>query len=82
MVGILGVSAILFFIFYFVYNWKFIDTWYKYFLGMKIALIIFDFWGIWAPGMMAFALFMYLLDCNIRKNKQKALINGINVTVR
>jgi hypothetical protein len=49
---------------------------------MKIALIIFDFWGIWAPGMMAFALFMYLLDCNIRKNKQKALINGINVTVR
>ena len=36
---------------------------------MKMFLIIFDFWAIWSVGMMAYAVFLYMLDQNIKKNK-------------
>lgn len=71
--GLLGVSAILFYIGYFIKNWKYIDEWLKYFFIMKIILILFDFWAIWDVGIMAYSIFLYILDCNIRKNKSIAL---------
>lgn len=67
--GLLGVSAIFMYIGYFVKNWKYIDEWLKYFFIMKVLLIVFDFWAIWDVGMMAYSLFLYLLDSNINKNK-------------
>lgn len=67
--GLFGVSAILLYIGYFIRNWNFIDSWFKYFFVMKMILIVFDFWAIWDVGMTAYAFFLYLLDCNIKKNK-------------
>ena len=69
--GLLGVSAIIMYIVYFIKNWKFIDEWLKYFFIMKVILIVFDFWAIWDVGMMAYAIFLYILGCNIQKNKLK-----------
>jgi len=69
--GLVGVSAILWYIYKFIKNWKYIDNWLKYFFIMKMILIIFDFWAIWAVGMTAYAFFLYLLDKNITKNKLK-----------
>lgn len=69
--GLLGVSAIFIYIGYVVKNWKYIDEWLKYFFVMKILLIVFDFWAIWDVGMMAYAIFLYLLDRNIKCNKLK-----------
>jgi len=72
--GLMGVSAIIMYIVYFIKNWKFIDEWLKYFFIMKMILIIFDFWAIWDVGMMAYSIFLYLLCCNVNKNKQKELL--------
>lgn len=69
MVGLLGVSPIFFYIYKFVKNWKYIDDWFKYFFLMKLFLIIFDFWAVWGVGMFAYAVFLYLLEKNIQKNK-------------
>lgn len=43
---------------------------------MKMVLVIFDFWAIWDVGMEAYALFIYILHCNINKNMilQKKII--------
>ena len=68
-VGIVGVSAIIFYIYKFVRNWKYIDLGYKMFFIMKIALIVFDFWMCWAIGIIAYGTFLYLLDENIKENK-------------
>ena len=68
--GFFGVSAIILYIVYFVGNWKYIDNWLKYFFIMKIILIVFDFWAIWAVGMMAYSIFLVFLDLNIKKNKK------------
>ncbi len=72
--GLFGVSAILMYIVYFIRNWRYIDEWLKYFFIMKVILIIFDFWAIWDVGMMAYSIFLYLLCCNVNKNKQKELL--------
>lgn len=69
MVGVLGVSAIFMYIFIFLKNWRNIDDWFKYFFIMKLIMIFFDFWAVWGVGMFAYALFIYLLDNNIKKNK-------------
>ena len=71
--GLLGVSAIIMYVGYFIKNWKYIDAWLKYFFIMKMFLIVFDFWAIWDVGMMAYSIFLYILDCNIRKNKNKSI---------
>lgn len=76
--GLLGVSAIIMYIGYFIKNWKYIDEWLKYFFIMKMILIVFDFWAIWDVGMMAYSIFLYLLDYNIRKNKSIAFITNEN----
>lgn len=68
-VGWVGVSAIIYFYYKFIRNWKYIDLGYKLFALMKLMLIIFDFWMMWAVGITAYAVFLYLLDENIRKNK-------------
>lgn len=81
MFGLLGVSAIFMYIIYFIINWKFIDTWFKYFFIMKMMLIVFDFWAMWAPGMTVYAIFLYLLDKNIRYNKNKKLYENRNIDV-
>lgn len=67
--GLLGVSAIIMYIVYFIKNWKFIDDWLKYFFIMKIMLIVFDFWAIWDVGMAAYSIFLYFLEQNITENK-------------
>ena len=72
--GLLGVSAIIAYIYKFIKNWKYIDLWLKCFFIMKIMLIIFDFWGMWAVGMMAYAIFLHITDLNIYKNKLAARI--------
>ena len=72
MFGILGVSAIIWYIVKFVSNWRYINDWFKYFFIMKILLIIFDFWAMWGVGMFAWAMFLYLLERNIHKNKMIA----------
>lgn len=69
--GIIGTSAILFYIWKFIKNWKYIDLWLKIFFLMKILLIVFDFWAMWNVGMMAYAIFLYMLDLNIQKNKKQ-----------
>lgn len=69
--GLFGVTAILMFILYFLYNWRNIDTWLKYFFSMKMVLIIFDFWGMTGVGMTSYAIFLYLTDNNIQRNKLK-----------
>lgn len=70
-VGIVGASAILFYLYKFLKNWRYIDFGYKMFFVMKMFLIIFDFWMMWAIGIIAYGTFLYLLDENIRHNKQK-----------
>lgn len=69
--GIIGTSAILFYIWKFIKNWKYIDLWLKIFFLMKVLLIVFDFWAMWNVGMMAYAIFLYMLDLNIQKNKKQ-----------
>lgn len=69
MVGLLGVFPIILYIYKFFKNWKYIDDWFKYFFIMKLLLIIFDFWAVWGVGMFAYAVFLYLLEKNIQKNK-------------
>ena len=71
--GLLGVSAIVMYIVYFIKNWRYIDDWLKSFFIMKNVLIIFDFWAIWDVGMMAYAIFLYILGINIKKNKMQEL---------
>ena len=70
-VGIVGVSAILLYVYKFVKNWKYIDFGYKMFFVMKIFLVIFDFWMSWAIGIIAYGTFLYLLDENIKLNIKK-----------
>ena len=70
-VGIVGVSAILLYVYKFVKNWKYIDFGYKMFFVMKMFLIIFDFWMSWAIGIIAYGTFLYLLDENIKLNIKK-----------
>lgn len=78
-VGFVGVSAILFYIFKIIRNWKYIDLGYKMFFIMKLFLIIFDFWMMWAVGIMAYGTFLYLLDENIKKNKLKYEYRGTDI---
>lgn len=72
--GILGVSAILIYIWKFIKNWRYIDLWLKMFFIMKLLLIVFDFWGMWNVGMMAYTIFLYITDLNIQKNKKQRTI--------
>lgn len=67
--GILGTSGILIYIWKFIKNWRYIDLWLKLFFLMKLLLIVFDFWAMWNVGMMAYTIFLYMLDLNIQKNK-------------
>lgn len=67
--GLAGVSAVVWYIIRFVQHWRLIDTWLKVFFIMKLLLIVFDFWGMWTVGNMAFVCFVYLLEMNIQKNK-------------
>lgn len=69
-VGLVGVSAIVYFYYKFVKNWKYIDLGYKLFFIMKLILIVFDFWMMWAVGITAYAVFLYMLEENIKKNKE------------
>ena len=74
--GLFGISAVIWFFILFAKNWKFIDNWLKYFFFMKIILLFFDFWGMWCSGLTAFAIYLYLLQNNIKNNKN----NKINYT--
>ena len=76
--GIIGVSAIIWYIIEFIKQRKYIDSWLIGFFVMKIMLIIFDFWAIWDVGMSAYAIFLYMLHCNINKNlnNQKKLLKA------
>ena len=74
-VGFLGCSAIFYYIYKVWKNWKWIDLGYRMFFIMKIILIIFDFWMMWAIGILAYGVFLYLLDLNISKNKLKLTAN-------
>jgi len=81
--GLVGVSAIIWYIYKFIRNWKYIDNWLKYFFIMKMILIVFDFWAIWPVGMTAYAYFLYLLDKNITKNKlMENEYRNINISLR
>ena len=71
MVGMVGASAIIFYLYKFMRNWKYIDFGYKLFFIMKLLLIIFDFWMSWAIGIIAYGVFLYLLDNNIKINRNK-----------
>lgn len=66
--GLLGVSAIAWYIIFFFKNRKRIDLWLHGFFLMKLILIVFDFWAIWDVGMSAYAVFLYFLHCNLKKN--------------
>lgn len=68
-VGLIGVSAIILYIYKFIQNWKYIDIEYKLFFIMKMVMIVFDFWMMWAVGIVAYGTFLYMLDENINKNK-------------
>lgn len=70
-VGLVGVSAILHYIYKVIKNWKYIDMGYQMFFIMKIILIIFDFWMMWAIGIIAYGTYLYLLEENIKSNKAK-----------
>lgn len=69
--GFFGIVPIVMYIFIFLKNWRYIDNQYRYFFLMKLLLIVFDFWAMWGVGMVAWALFMYLVDQNIKENKEK-----------
>lgn len=74
--GLLGTSAIIWYIVEFVKRRNYIDSWLIGFFVMKMVLVIFDFWAIWDVGMAAYALFLYILHRNINKNmiQQKKII--------
>ena len=67
--GLLGVSAIIMYIFYFFKSMSQISLWLHGFFIMKLILIIFDFWAIWDVGMCAYAVFLYFLYCDIKEKK-------------
>lgn len=66
--GLIGTSAIIWYIIEFIKRRKYIDPWLIGFFVMKMMLIVFDFWAIWDVGMSAYAIFLYILHCNINKN--------------
>lgn len=66
--GLLGVSAIVWYIVFFIKKRSKIDIWLHGFFIMKLLLIVFDFWAIWDVGMSAYAVFLYFLHCNFKKN--------------
>lgn len=67
--GMIGISAILYYIYIVIRDWRYIDYGYRYFFIMKMILILFDFWAMWNVGMAAYAVYLYLLHKNIEKNK-------------
>ena len=67
--GIIGTLPFVLYIWKFLRNWSYIDLWFKLFFIMKLVLIVFDFWGNWNVGMLAYAIFLYMLELNIQKNK-------------
>lgn len=72
--GIIGTLPFLVYVWKFFRNWKYIDLWLKLFFIMKLILIVFDFWGVWLPGNMAYAIFLYMLDLNIQRNKGRRVM--------
>ena len=73
--GLFGISAVIWFFILFVKNWKYIDNWLKYFFFIKTVMLFFDFWGMWCSGLTAFAIYLYLLQNNIRINKKYKINN-------
>lgn len=73
MFGLLGVAAYVFLIVKIIINRKYVDFPLILYLIIRLELIFFDFWGIGLRGVTAFAVYVYLLECSIRKNKQIAL---------
>lgn len=67
--GLVGVSAVVYYIYIVLKEWRYIDLGYRYFFIMKMVLLFFDFWAMWNVGMAAYAIFIYLLNKNILKNK-------------
>lgn len=70
-VGVFGLST-YFLVLYKTFRWrKYIDRGLILFVLSLLLVMIFKFWGNNPSNVAAFALFMYLVDANIKKNVTK-----------
>ena len=59
-------------------NYKYLDMSLLMFALLQVEISFFDFWGNNARNLAAWAIFLYLVDKNIQKNKQIKINNGKN----
>lgn len=71
--GWFGISAMLYLIVRIVANYKYIDQYLLLYLLLRIEISFFDFWGNYPRNLAAWFIYLYLIECSIRRNKQKRL---------
>lgn len=69
--GLFGIGAMLYLIIRIVANYKFIDQYLLLYLLLRIEISFFDFWGNYPRNLAAWFIYLYLIECSIRRNKQK-----------
>lgn len=69
--GWFGIGAMLYLIIRIVANYKFIDQYLLLYLLLRIEISFFDFWGNYPRNLAAWFIYLYLIECSIRRNKQK-----------
>ncbi len=68
--GLFGVFSQMLIIYKIVQNFKYIDKGLLLFTLLEILISFFDFWGNNCRNLASWAVFMYLIDTNLDKNKQ------------
>lgn len=76
--GLFGVLMQIMILFKICVNYKYLDMSLLMFALLQVEISFFDFWGNNARNLAAWAIFLYLVDKNIQKNKQIKINNGKN----
>ena len=72
--GWFGIGAMLYLIVRIVANYKYIDQYLLLYLLLRIEISFFDFWGNYPRNLAAWFIYLYLIECSIRRNKQKRFV--------
>lgn len=76
--GLFGVLMQIIILYKICVNYKYLDMSLLMFALLQVEISFFDFWGNNARNLAAWAIFLYLVDKNIQKNKQIKINNGKN----
>lgn len=72
--GWFGIGAMLYLIVRIVANYKYIDQYLLLYLLLRIEISFFDFWGNYPRNLAAWFIYLYLIECSIRRNKQERFV--------